>query len=99
MFYSTVKAAKEDNYCQYNEHVFTNPNGYVYSYSGLRGDSKRLFRDVNRGFEKRVKFVKAPTVQDQAEHIKNADLVIWACGYQTNKLTIKDHEGKEYPLS
>jgi hypothetical protein len=24
VFYSTVKAAKEDNYCQYNENVFTN---------------------------------------------------------------------------
>jgi len=64
VFYATVKAAKEDNYCQYNENVFSNNNGYVYSYSGLRGDAKKLFRDVNKGVEKRVKFVKAPTIAD-----------------------------------
>ena len=41
----------------------------------------------------------AATPALQAEHIRNADLVIWACGYQTNKIPIKDHEGKEISLS
>lgn len=83
----------------YNENLFTNKNGFVYSYTGLRGDAKKLFRNINQGKEKRVKMVKAQTIEEQAEHIKNADLVIWAAGYLTNKIVIKNHEGKEVQLS
>jgi len=43
--------------------------------------------------------VAAPTPEDQAEHLRDADLVIWACGYHTNKIPVKDHEGKEITLS
>ena len=46
-----------------------------------------------------MKLVKAPTPEEQAKYIKDADLVIWACGYQTNKIPVKDHEGKEVTLS
>ena len=50
------------------------------------------------GREKRIKLVKAPTPEDQAKHIKGADLVIWAGGYETNCIPIKDHQGNEIPL-
>jgi len=30
--------------------------------------------------------------------VKDADLVFWACGYQTNKIPIKDSDGKELHL-
>ena len=43
--------------------------------------------------------MKAVTPEEQAVHVKDADLVIWACGYQTNKIPVKDHEGKEITLS
>lgn len=35
----------------------------------------------------------------QADYLKNADVIIWACGYQTNSLPIKDQEGREIQLS
>jgi hypothetical protein len=35
----------------------------------------------------------------QREHVENADLVIWACGYQTNRIPIKDYEGRDIGLS
>ena len=99
VFYGTVNQAKADGYTDFNEHIFSNPRGFVYSYTGLRGDAKWLYRQVKQGHEKRVAFVLAATPALQAEHIRNADLVIWACGYQTNKIPIKDHEGKEISLS
>lgn len=54
VFYGTVNQAKADDYQMFNENLFTNKNGFVYSYTGLRGDAKRLFRTVNQGKEKRV---------------------------------------------
>jgi hypothetical protein len=65
----------------------------------LRGDAKILYRKVVRGEEKRVKLCKLPTVDEQKKYIEEADLVIWACGYQTNKIPIKDHEGREVFMS
>lgn len=98
VFYGTVNQANNDGYKDFSEQVFSRKNGFVYSYTGLRGDAKRLYQRVTKGTEKRVKFIKAPTPKDQAEHLKNADLVIWACGYQTNKIPIKDTDGKELSL-
>ena len=51
------------------------------------------------GTEKRVKIVKAKTPEDQAKVMEDADLVIWAAGYQTNKTIIKDHADKQVCLS
>lgn len=44
VFYGTVTAAKNDGYTDFNEGVFSNRNGFVYSYTGLRGDAKFLYR-------------------------------------------------------
>ena len=40
VFYGTVTQAKQAGYTEFSESVFRNPNGFVYSYSGLRGDAK-----------------------------------------------------------
>jgi hypothetical protein len=93
VFYNTVKVAKSDGYTQYNEQTFSNPNGFLYSYTGLRGDSRRLYYRIRTGAEKRVQCIKTPTPQDQAKYLREADLVIWACGFTTNPIPIKDQEG------
>jgi len=46
-----------------------------------------------------VRLVKAMTPAEQAKHIEGADLVIWACGYQTNKIPIKDIDNKFVQMS
>jgi DNA-binding transcriptional regulator LsrR (DeoR family) len=56
----------------------------------LRGDAKFLFRKIKSKEEKRVKLIKTKTIEEQAEYLKDADLIIWSCGYQTNKILIKD---------
>lgn len=49
--------------------------------------------------ETRIELVKAATPREQWVHMKDADLIIWACGYQTNKIPIRDFDGKEIMLS
>lgn len=43
--------------------------------------------------------VKAPTPEDQKPYIEEADIVIWACGYQTNAIPILDQNKKQIALS
>ena len=40
VFYGTVNEALKDGYKDFSEHVFSRKNGFVYSYTGLRGDAK-----------------------------------------------------------
>ena len=63
MFYGSVKQAKADNYTEFSDFVFSNQNGFVYSYTGLRGDAKQLYRKIKKGDEKRVQLVKCETTE------------------------------------
>lgn len=44
VFYSTVQNALNDGYKEFSESVFSNKRGFVYSYTGLRGDAKFLYK-------------------------------------------------------
>ena len=57
-----------------------------------------MYRKIISGEEKRVQLVKAKTPEEQAKYVKDADLVFWACGYQTNEIPIKDSDGKKLTL-
>jgi len=94
VFYNKVQNATQDGYTDFKQLNFSNKNGYLYSFTGLRGDAKRLYHNIKQGKEKRVSLVKAPTPSDQAKHIEKADLVIWACGYQTKYMPIKDPDNQ-----
>ena len=54
---------------------------------------------MTSGEEKRVNFIKAETPELQRAHVEAADLVIWACGYQSNAIKIHDVNKKELALS
>ena len=99
VFYPTVAQAKQDGYTDYNDKIFSRKDGYLYSYTGLRGNAKNLYKRIINGTEKRIKLVQASSYQEQRSHVDQADLVVWACGYQTKKIPFKDHEGKEIPVS
>ncbi len=47
-----------------------------------------------RGQEKRVRLVQARSSDEQRKYVEKGDLVIWACGYQTNIIPIKDTDRK-----
>ncbi len=52
-----------------------------------------------RGQEKRVKLIQARDSEEQKQYVDRADLVVWSCGYQTNKIPIKDTDRKKLALS
>ena len=97
VFYKTAQKALQDGYQDFNQHALE--GRYVYPYSGLRGDAKALYKNIKSGAEKRITLVRAAHPELQAEYMQKADIVVWACGYQTNKIPIKDQEGREIYLS
>ena len=61
VFYNQVRAAEADGYGEFKKTCFTNKSGYLYSFTGLRGDAKRLYKSITKGEEKRVRLILAPT--------------------------------------
>jgi hypothetical protein len=57
VFYNRVADAEFDGYNEFESEKFSNKNGYLYSFTGLRGDAKELYLKINRGIEKRVKLI------------------------------------------
>lgn len=74
--------------------MFSRPGGFLYSFTGLRGNAKALYKKIKKGEEKRIELIKTPTIEDQRKYIEEADLIIWACGYQSNPIKVKDNDGK-----
>jgi uncharacterized protein (UPF0333 family) len=58
VFYNNKDEAKADNYFEFNDDEYANSNGYIYSYTGLRGDAKNLYRKIKNNEETRVELVK-----------------------------------------
>jgi IS1 family transposase len=88
VYYHSEKDAQNDGYNVYDPKKACNKNGNIYPFIGIRGDAKELYRRIVHGSEKRVKLIKCPSWEKQLIHIKNADAVIWACGYTTNKIPV-----------
>lgn len=57
VFYQRVQEAIKDGYTCFDKSDFQNENGYLYSFTGLRGDAKELYRSIAKGKETRVKLV------------------------------------------
>eukprot|EP00347_Sterkiella_histriomuscorum_P013633 403363974 len=99
VFYNKVSDAEQDGYTEFESDKFQKKDGYLYSFTGLRGDAKDLYLKIQRGQEKRVALIQAKTVEEQRQYVERADVVIWACGYQTSKLIIKDTDRRKLNLS
>ena len=68
-------------------------NSIVYPFTGIRGDAKELWRRARKGQEPKLQLVRADTPADQKAIIKNADIVIFATGYQSRHVPIYDQNG------
>ncbi len=79
VFYKNPELARKDGY-KFEDGMFSE-KGYVYPYTGLRGDAKHLYGEVSKGKEKRVQLIEAGSPHMQRVYVLWADLVIWACGY------------------
>lgn len=86
--YKNKEEAIMDGYTNFSKDCM-NSKGIIYPFTGLRGDSKQLWRQVKiLKSESRIEFVKANTYPLQKKAIKNSDVVIWACGYESRPLPI-----------
>ena len=99
VFFDSVQSAQKEGYTSYDEKVYTKFLGFLYGYTGLRGDAKKLYLDIKKGDEKRIQLIHAPTPIEQKKYAEDADLVIWSCGYQTQKIKIHTQAGKSVKLS
>lgn len=64
VFYSRVHMAQAEGYTEFKGLQYSNKNGFLYSFTGLRGDAKRLYKAIKSGKETRVRLVKAETPAD-----------------------------------
>ena len=64
VFYQTAQKALMDGYNDFNQHSLEGK--YVYPYSGLRGDAKTLYKNIQTGQEQRVQIVRAVYPDTQA---------------------------------
>lgn len=86
VYYHSERDALNDGYNVYDSSKAVNKNGNVYPFIGIRGDAKELYRRIITGKEKRVKLIKTTSFNDQKNYIMKASSVIWACGYNTQKV-------------
>lgn len=49
VFYNKVSDAEFDGYTEFEQERFSKKDGYLYSFTGLRGDAKELYLRVMRG--------------------------------------------------
>lgn len=53
VFYKNIQQAHADGYYEFDEDKFSEKS-YIYSFSGLRGDAKNLYKKIVNGKENRV---------------------------------------------
>ena len=92
-------AAKKEGYDDYDKKKFPRDSSIIYGFTGLRGDAKELYKKIKSGEEKRVQIVEAPTAEEQEKYVNEADIVIWATGYQTAKMPIFNQKNQKIKLS
>jgi hypothetical protein len=54
VFYKNAKEARSNDYHDFDTQ---DRDGYIYAFTGLRGDAKQLYQDIRVGKEHRVKLV------------------------------------------
>eukprot|EP00347_Sterkiella_histriomuscorum_P021429 403334007 len=98
VYYSSVVLAQADNYQDYDPKLDVSKGGIVYPFTGIRGDAKELHRKIKKGQESRIELIRADTTHEQKLYTKRADVVIFACGYQSNYVRVHDHNGQRLEL-
>ena len=52
MFYPKVSDAAKDDYRSFAPGSFSKPGGFLYAFTGLRGDAKCLYLQIKKGQER-----------------------------------------------
>jgi hypothetical protein len=98
VFYNSKREAEADGYTDYKQ---VNKHGQIHSFGGLRCDAKRLFNDIRKGQDSRVRLFQVKPGGGKAltnRLYDDADVIVWACGYQSNMFPVCDKDGVEIKL-
>ena len=49
VFYGNVEIAERDGYDEFDKGIYNRKKGYLYSFTGLRGDAKSLYKSIKSG--------------------------------------------------
>ena len=90
VYYHTEDEARIDDYTDYEKTKAVNKSGNVYPFIGIRGDGKELYRNIIKGKEKKVKLIQSENWESQKNFLTSGNILIWACGYETNNILFKD---------
>ena len=99
VFYASKREAEADGYRAYAR---VNKHGQVHAFAGLRGDAKKLYHEVARGKEPRVRMVmvKAGGGKMLTQRcFDEATLIVWATGYTSRKVEVLNLEGLPVKLA
>lgn len=97
--FSNVQQAAQEQYSSFDPKLDLSQGGIVYPFTGIRGDSKDLWMRINKGLEPHVTLARADSLEEQRLLLSNADIVIFACGYQSNQIPIFDTKGQQIHLT
>lgn len=97
--FSTIQQAAQELYQSYDPKLDLSQGGIVYPFTGIRGDAKDLWMRVNKGAEPHASFARADTLDEQRQQLSQADVVIFACGYQSKQVPIFDTKGQQIHLA
>lgn len=106
VYYNSAAEAKRDGYTELDPGCLSN-SGRVNPFSGLRGDSKSLYKDILSGREKRIQLVKITPESANSPIGKGAlwksllqgvEQVVLAIGMQTNKVPVIRPDGTEVAM-
>lgn len=99
VFYNTKKEAELDGYSDF-KHM--NSMGQIHPFGGIRGDAKALYRQIRTMKEQRVRMLMIKGGSNAPAATKlfdEATVIIWACGYGTNLISVRDKDGEPYEFS
>jgi len=106
VYYNSAAEAKRDGYTELDNGCLSN-SGRVNPFSGLRGDSKSLYKEILSGREKRIQLVKiTPESADNPigkgafwkSLLQGVEQVVLAIGMQTNKVPVIRPDGTEVAM-
>jgi hypothetical protein len=94
-----VEQAAQELYSSFDKRLDLSQGAIVYPFTGIRGDAKDIWARVNKGLEPHASFIRADTTEEQRRLLSQADIVVFACGYQSRQIPIFDSKGQQIKLS
>ena len=88
--YANQAQANHDFYTDYDKNLDLSKGGIVYPFTGIRGDSKDLWSKCKKGNLQHVEMIKAESLAEQQLYMRETDIAIIACGYESNGVPVLD---------